>query len=83
VAQGAPTLAVEVARSRNTTTQTARKALEYLVAGAQMAWVVDPGAQSVMVFTPPNQIRIVGADETLEGEGALPGFSCSVSGFFE
>lgn len=48
-----------------------------------MVWVLDPDPQLLMRFTPPNQIRILTAEETLEGGDVLPGFTCRVSEFFE
>jgi len=80
---GAPDLAIEICGDDQTPTQLARKALEYLAAGARMAWVVDGVAEQVMVFTPPNQVKILGRDDLLDGGDALPGFKCSVRELFE
>ena len=80
---GAPDLAVEVVGDRQTATVLARKGLEYLAAGAGMVWIVDSEDELVIVLTAPNEIRIVGAGDTLEGGDVLPGFSCAVSELFE
>lgn len=80
---GAPELAVEVAGDSQTSTLLARKALEYLSAGSQMVWVIDGQAELVMVFTPPNQLRILGVEDSLDGGELLPGFTCAVSELFE
>jgi Uma2 family endonuclease len=79
---GAPELAVEVAGDSQSSSLLARKALEYLSAGSQMVWVIDGQAELVMVFTPPNQLRILGAEDVLDGGELLPGFTCAVSEFF-
>jgi len=81
--EGAPELAVEVAGDSQSPTMLARKALEYLEAGSQMVWVVDGQAELVMVFAPGRRLRILGVEDALDGGELLPGFSCSVSEFFE
>jgi hypothetical protein len=36
----------------------------------------------VVVLTPPDHVRVLGADEVLEGGEALPGFRCAVAALF-
>ncbi|MCC2667608.1 MAG: hypothetical protein K0Q72_79 [Armatimonadetes bacterium] len=81
--EGAPDLAVELVGDGPTATAVARKGLEYLAARARLVWIVDPHEELVMVLTAPNGIRILGAEETLDGGEVLSGFSCKVSEFFE
>ncbi len=81
--QGAPDLAVEVAGDSQTVQDLKDKGQEYLDAGARMVWVVDPGAARVVVMTPPDQQRELGAGELLDGGDVLPGFSCQVAELFE
>lgn len=81
--EGAPELAVEVVGVSQQAMRVARKALEYLAAGSQMVWVVDPDEELVMVFTAPNQVRVLGPEDMLDGGDVLPGFNCKVSEFFE
>jgi Uma2 family endonuclease len=81
--EGAPDVAVEIMGDSQSASEHARKALEYLAAGAKMVWVVDPEPRKVMVFTPPNQIRVLGSEEVLDGGDVLPGFSCKVAEMFE
>lgn len=81
--EGAPELAVEVIGESQKPMRLASKALEYLAAGSQMVWVVDPEDELVMVFTAPNQVQVLGSDDLLDGGDVLPGFSCKVSEFFE
>lgn len=80
---GAPELAVEVTGETQKSTHLARKALEYLAAGSQMVWVVDPDTALVMVFSGGGLLQVLGPDDTLDGGEVLPGFSCKVSEFFE
>lgn len=81
--EGAPDVAVEIVGDAQSVSDLAKKALEYLRAGAKAVWVLDPEPQRVLVFTQQNQIRVVERDATLGGEDALPGFTCTVSEFFE
>jgi Uma2 family endonuclease len=80
--EGAPDLAVEVCGDRQSIASLTRKALEYLAAGARMVWVVDPDSQQLILFTPPNQVRVLHAEETLEGGELLPEFTCRVADLF-
>lgn len=80
--EGAPDLAVEVKGDDTSTSELIRKALEYLGAGAKVVWIVDPDAEQVVVFTPPDHARVVGRDETLDGGDVLPGFGCRVADLF-
>jgi Uma2 family endonuclease len=79
---GAPDVVVEVAGDSQTISEMTKKALEYLAAGAKMVWVVDAEPQRVVLFTPPNHVKILGSDDTLDGGDVLPGFSCKVADMF-
>jgi Uma2 family endonuclease len=79
---GAPDVAVEVMGDGQRVGELVKKAEEYLRAGAKRVWVLDPDEGTVVVFAPPNQFRVVGADAILEGEDVLPGFTCKVSELF-
>jgi Uma2 family endonuclease len=80
--EGAPDVAVEVLGDRQAMFERMTKALEYLAAGAKMVWILEPETARVVVFTPPNQIRILPPDGVLDGGDALPGFSCRVEDLF-
>lgn len=79
---GAPDVAVEVAGDSQTISEMTKKALEYLAAGAQMVWIVDAEPRRVVLFTPPDHVKILGPDDVLEGGDVLPGFSCKVAEMF-
>lgn len=81
--EGAPDVAVEVVGEAQSVSELGKKALEYLAAGAGMVWVLDPAPRQLMLFTPPNQVRVLQPDETLDGGTTLPGFACRVAEFFE
>lgn len=73
---------MEIIRDSQSASTLTKKALEYLAAGAKMVWVIDAEPEQLMLFTPPDHVRILGPDETLEGGEALPGFSCKVAELF-
>jgi Uma2 family endonuclease len=80
--EGAPDVAVEVIGDSQSASTLTKKALEYLAAGAKMVWVIDAEPERLMLFTPPDHVRILGPDETLAGDDVLPGFSCKVAELF-
>lgn len=81
--EGAPDLAVEVSGDAQGWSDLMRKALEYLAAGAQMVWLLDPDSRRVVVCTPPNSVNVLGEDDDLDGGEALPGFRSPVKALFE
>lgn len=80
--EGAPDVAVEVVGDAQTISEMTQKALEYLGAGARMVWLVDPEPRRVVLFTPPDRVRILGSDDVLDGADVLPGFACTVAEMF-
>jgi Uma2 family endonuclease len=81
--EGAPDFVVEVAGDAQAPSLLAKKALEYLAAGAKMVCIIDPEPERVMIYEPPNRVRILGRDEVLDAGEVLPGFSCPVAQLFE
>ncbi len=79
---GAPTVAVEVVGDRQSPASLVQKALEYIDAGAQLVWVVDPRAQQVIVYRPGNRVDLVATGGALSGEDVLPGFTCPLTEVF-
>lgn len=81
--EGAPEVAVEIAGDGQAMSSLLKKAMEYLAAGSTLVWVLEPAAEMVTVVTPPNQVRVLDADDVLDGGEALPGFRCAVKALFE
>ena len=67
-------LCVEVRSPTNTLPKLRDKVAEYLRAGVRMVWVV---------YRRAGRGTKLWASEVLDGEDVVPGFSCSVSEFFE
>lgn len=80
---GAPDLVVEVKGDSQQFAELTRKAIEYLGAGASLVWVLDPQAREVVVYTPPDHVRVLRPEDTLDGAQLLPGLNCRVAELFE
>jgi Uma2 family endonuclease len=76
----APDLVVEILSPGESPERFARKLRFYLLHGIRLAWVVDPVAQTITIYTPgPTEERILRPGDTLDGEDVLPGFTASVA----
>jgi Uma2 family endonuclease len=79
---GAPDLAVEVLSPRDTVQEMEDKVDEYLSAGTQLVWVVNPRRQTVSVYRKDGTIAILRRDDRLDGESVVPGFALSLAELF-
>jgi Uma2 family endonuclease len=79
----APDLIVEVLSPTDQWPAVLEKVTEFLRAGVQEAWVVDPEQQTVHVFRADVSPRIVHRGETLASEPLLPGFAVAAEQLFE
>ena len=77
-----PNLCVEVLSEGNTAAEMARKLKEYFVAGVDLVWFIDPDERKVRVFTSPDDVKTLGAKDTLTGGAVLPGFAVPVAEMF-
>ena len=76
----APDLAVEVVSPNE---DVLKKVDEYLEAGSQLVWVIYPQERTVHIFRQLEpRWQQLSADDTLDGEGVLPGFRLPVSDLF-
>ena len=78
---GAPDLLVEVVSPTDRQHAVSLKAQEWLDAGARIVWVADPPVRQIAVYR-RGKARLLTADEVLDGEDVLPGFSVPVASFF-
>ena len=77
----APDLAVEVASPGNSMADLQEKAIEYLEAGTQLVWIVEPRTRSVTVYRSFNDIALLRESDVLS-DPLLPGFSLSLAELF-
>jgi Uma2 family endonuclease len=75
-------LCVEVLSPSNTNKVIREKRDEYLAAGAEEMWVVDPDKRIVEIHRAGSRTRRVGESEQITS-AVLPGFSANVVDFFE
>lgn len=78
----APDLAVEVVSSSNTAADMQEKVLQYLAAGTDIVWVVQPRTRTVEVWRPGLDTQVLREDDRLEGAAVLPGFGVLVRELF-
>ncbi len=78
-----PDLAIEVVSPTDTVYDVLEKVAEYLDAGTQMVWVIEPIFKTVTVYRSPNDIKIFTQNDTLTGEDVVEGFQCTVAEIFE
>ena len=81
--RGAPDLAIEVVSPNDKAGELILKTGDYLAAGTQQVWIVEPGTRTVAVYRPGGAARVYGADDTLDGGDLLPGLSLPVSALFD
>lgn len=58
------------------------KAFEYLEAGTQLVWVIEPFSQTVIVYRSRTDISLLTINDTLTAEPVIEGFSCCVVALF-
>ena len=77
-----PDLIVEVLSPSESLTQVGRKIGEFLECGVPLVWLIDPATETVTVYRSLSQTEQLSAQDTINAEPILPGFSCPVSRFF-
>ncbi len=78
----APDLAVEVVSPNDLSSEVTSKVDEYLAAGVELVWVIDPETRHVAIFRQDGSTSVLREDMTLSGENVVPDFSCSVKDLF-
>lgn len=80
---GAPDLVVEVLSPTDRFAQVVRKVQQYLRAGAQLVWVLDPSDREAIVYRADGSTEVYGADGILSGEDVVPGFELRLAEIWE
>lgn len=78
-----PDLAIEIVSPTDKVYDVTEKALEYLNAGTQMVWVIEPIAKTITVYRSSTDIKTLTQNDTLTGEEVVEGFQCAVAEIFE
>ena len=79
LARFSPDLAVEVLSPDDRPGKVLEKVADYLSAGTQLIWVVDPDRRQARVYRADGTMVTVSENEPLSGEDVLPGFTCVLS----
>lgn len=78
----APDLAVEVISPNELALDVDKKIHEYLEAGVQLVWKVNPDAKLIAVHRASGSDSRLGIDDELSGENVIPGFRINVGELF-
>src|SRR6266571_4243851 len=74
----APDLVVEILSPGDRPGEVLARVGDWLSAGTRLVWVVDPTARVARVYRDDGSEQILTADQTLDGEDVVPGFSCGL-----
>jgi Uma2 family endonuclease len=80
--KGAPDLVVEIVSPNDVLIELVIKMREYFESGAQLAWVINPEDQTVVVYHSAQPDYILKSGDSLDGEEIIPGFSMPVAEVF-
>ncbi len=78
-----PDLAVEVVSPSDYYEKVHAKAMEYLVAGVKVVWIISPENQTITVYRSSTNIMAFPPESELTCEDLLPGFRCNLSEIFK
>jgi Uma2 family endonuclease len=78
----APALVVEVISPGDTAEEVDDKMRRWFAAGVELGWVIYPRGRTVTVYRALDDIRILTAEDSLDGESVVPGFRCRVGELF-
>jgi Uma2 family endonuclease len=77
-----PELIVEIRSKNDSLAEFNRKAADYLQAGVQMVWMIDPQSKTVTEYRPGAAARKLSVADTLHCDDIIPGFALSLAEFF-
>jgi len=78
-----PDIAIEIMSPNNTLEELREKAQRYLRLGANMVWIIFPNDQTIEIHQSRAPVATLGIEDSLSGEGVLPGFTLDVRRIFE
>lgn len=78
-AEFAPDLTVEVLSPSDRTGKVLAKVGDWIEAGARLVWIVDPERRTARVYRADGTHSTLTANDSLDGEDVLPGFSVLLS----
>ena len=79
----APDLVAEILSPEDGPGEVPAKIGEWLNAGVEIAWVIDPDRQTAQVYRSDGSVAAITRDGTLDGESVLPGLGVILAELFE
>ncbi|MBX9792547.1 MAG: Uma2 family endonuclease [Pirellulales bacterium] len=79
---GAPDLAIEIISPEDRYSEVDAKVQEYLSAGSELVWIVNPRTRTVSAYGTNRTVTIYSDRDDLTAPELLPGFSCRVADLF-
>ncbi len=80
--EDAPDLAVEVLSPNDSAGDVLDKVRDHPAAGADQMWIADPKNSAISAYRSLQDVQVLTKQETLEGMGAVAGFTCEIGEFF-
>lgn len=78
----APDLAIEVRSPNDRPGEVLAKVGDWLDAGAQLVWVIDPPRETAAVYRADGSQVVLAIDDALDGDDVLPGFTLALRALF-
>ena len=69
-----PDFVIELRSRTDSLSQLEEKMQEYIDSGLRLGWLIDPQAQKVIIYRPPQEVETISLPTTLSGEDVLVGF---------
>ncbi len=79
---GAPDLAIEILSPSDRYVDVMAKVCEYIAAGSELVWVIDPFGRTAAVFGANRRAELLDEDGMLNGGDVIPGFSVALRDLF-
>ena len=79
----APELVIEVMSPTDTWSEVKQKLRDYFYAGVLLAWIIDPGSETITTYDAEGGVREFATGGTLVAESLLHGFAARVAEVFE
>jgi Uma2 family endonuclease len=77
-----PDLVLEILSKHDTVEEISDRIDDWLSAGVQMLWIVDPFRRTVTIYQPGRDPMLLGEHGVLDGDPVVPGFRCPVAEIF-
>ncbi|PMB50880.1 hypothetical protein CEN40_00655 [Fischerella thermalis CCMEE 5205] len=77
----APDFVIELRSATDDLEMLRSKMQEYLDAGVQLAWLINPQQQQVEIYRPAKDVEVRNLPTELSGENILPGFSLNLADY--